>query len=176
MDETPSTKHLVLKPKEVIPTDRLSRPGDGTALSVQLIHAQNRAAEEKHLIRKRSNMPFVLPEGSEPALSPAFKPKTIDTVNPIARPDDAEAIHVPEMLLENRIMDERSGWKRLRFWRRRKSKRTRDFILIVGSIDFAIVLSMRLMPSDVMLIYGISGITLATTMIGWVMFFVMDDY
>ncbi len=175
-DEKPSTKHLVLKPKEITPTDGLSRPGDGTAFSVQLIHAQNKAAEEKSVLRKKSGTPFPMPTEPEPALSPAFKPKTIESVNPMASPDDEEAIHVAEILLENRIAEERSGWKRLRFWRRRKSKRTRDFLVVVGSIDFAIVLSMRLMPSDIVLIYGISGITLATSMIGWIMFFVMDDY
>lgn len=175
-DEKPSTKHLVLKPKEIIPMDTLARPGDGTAVSVQLIHAQNKAAEEKYLLRKKANMPFPESTVAEPALHVAFKPKVIDTVNPLFSPGDEEAIHVSEILVENRIAEERSGWGRLKFWKRRKSKRTRDFIVVVGSIDLAIVLSMRAVPSDVVLIYGISGITLATSMIGWIMFFVMDDY
>ena len=52
-DEKPDTRHLVLKPKEVVPTDPPSRPGDGTAISVQLIHRQNRLAEEKRSRRRR---------------------------------------------------------------------------------------------------------------------------
>ena len=115
-DEKPSTKHLVLKPKEIIPTDRLSRTGDGTAISVQLIHEQNRIAEE------------------------------------------------------------RSGWGRIKRWSKRKSRRGRDFIILVGGFDLGIVLLMRLMPSGVTLIYGTAAITLVTSMFGWILFFVMDDY
>ena len=46
-DEKPDTRHLVLKPKEIELTEERSRPGDGTAISVQLIHRQNVLAEEK---------------------------------------------------------------------------------------------------------------------------------
>lgn len=35
---------------------------------------------------------------------------------------------------------------------------------------------MRLMPSGVTLIYGTAAITLVTSMFGWILFFVMDDY
>ena len=175
-DEKPSTKHLVLKPKEITPIDKLSRPGDGTTISVQLIHEQNRIAEEKWAIRNKTGAPFPLPAEPEPALHPAFKPKEIETVNPMAHPDDEEAIHVSEILLENRIAEERSGWGRIKFWRRRKSKRTRDFLVGVGAVDLAIGVMVFMQHDPVTLIYGISGITLVTSTTAWIMFFVMDDY
>jgi hypothetical protein len=175
-DEKPSTKHLVLKPKEIVPMDPPSRPGDGTALSVQLIHEQNRLAEEKAKVRRRTNAPMPVPETQEPGLSPAFKLKTIDTVNPVARPDDEEAIHVAEILLENRINEERSGWKRIRFWRRRRSKRLRDFLIGVGSVDLAVAAFMYWQQNPITAMFGIGAITLVTSMSAWIMFFVMDDY
>jgi hypothetical protein len=143
---------------------------------VQLIHEQNRIAEEKAKDRRKTNAPMPVPEAQEPGLSPAFKLKTIDTVNPVARPDDEEAIHVAEILLENRIIDERSGWKRIRFWRRRSSKRLRDFLIGVGSVDLAVVAFMYWQQNPVTAIFGIGAITLVTSMSAWIMFFVMDDY
>lgn len=175
-DEKPSTKHLVLKPKEIVPTDKLARPGDGTAISVQLIHEQNRVAEEKWAIRRKTQAPFPTPALPEAALHPAFKHREIDTVNPMARPDDEEAIHVSEILLENRIAEERSGWGRIKFWKRRKSRRTRDFILMVGSVDLAIAAVAYMQHDPITLVYGIAGVTLITSTAAWIMFFVMDDY
>lgn len=175
-DEKPSTKHLVLKPKEIVPTDPPSRPGDGTALSVQLIHEQNRIALEKAEIRRKTKAPFPKPAEAEPALHPAFKPKTIDTVNPVARPDDEEAIHIEEMLLQNRHAEERSGWGRVKFWKRRSSKRTRDFLVGVGSLDVVITAFAWWQHDEITFLVAISAMTLVTSIAAWMMFFVMDDY
>jgi len=175
-DEKPSTKHLVLKPKEIVPMDGPSRPGDGTAFSVQLIHEQNRLAEEKAKARRRTNAPMPVPEAQEPELSPVFKMKTIDTVNPVARPDDEEAIHVAEILLENRIIEEQRGWKRIKFWKRRSSRRLRDFLIGVGSIDLAVAGFMYWQQNPITAMFGIGAITLVTSISAWMMFFVMDDY
>jgi hypothetical protein len=46
-DDKPSGRKLVLKPREVTRTDPSARPGDGTEISVALIHRQNRIAEER---------------------------------------------------------------------------------------------------------------------------------
>lgn len=175
-DETPSTKHLRLKPKEVQLTDPPARPGDGNAMSVELIHHQNRVAEEKAALRRKTGAPFFEPKPEEAPLHPAFKPKEIEKVNTVAHPEDEEAIHVGEILLENRIAEEQSGWARLKVWKRRKSKRTRDFIVVVGSIDLVVAFVMYLTRDVITLVYGISAITLVTSFIGWMMFFVMDDY
>jgi hypothetical protein len=87
--EKPSTKHLSLKPKEITPIDPRAVQGDGTAISVKLIHAQNRVAEEKAKARAATSTPFpASDQPAEPALHPAFKPKDIEKVN--GTPQDEE--------------------------------------------------------------------------------------
>jgi hypothetical protein len=175
--EKPETKHLVLKAKVIVPTDKPTVPGEDSAISAQSIHAQNELADKLRKKAKGRKQPSLAPPTKpEPTLSPVFKPTEITALNAPVRPGDEEAINVADILLQNRIAEEKSGWGRLKFWRRRKSKRTRDFLLIVGGIDLSIALLVKVMPSGVTLVYGLSAITLATTTLGWIMFFVMDDY
>jgi hypothetical protein len=175
--EKPNTKHLVLKPKEIEKTDKLAREGDGTAISVQLMHQQNRVGDLKAAERRRTGDPFPTASGApEPALSAAFKPKEIALTDLPSHPGDEEAIKVHEILYENRIAEELSGWARIKRWTKRKSRRDRDFLLAVGTVDLGFVLIMVYMPSQVTLVYGLSGITLFTTMVAWIMYMVMDDY
>ena len=175
MDEKPSTKHLILKPKEIVPTDKLARPGDGTAISVQLIHQQNLNAEAKAAARKKSNMPFPQPAEPEPSLPAQFKPKQIEVLNAPANPADEEAIRVKAILLENSWADQRSGWAPYRFWKK-KSRRTRDFLLGIGATDAVIAVVTYKMQDTVSLIFGIAAITVITSSAAWIMFVVMDDY
>jgi hypothetical protein len=176
--EKPETKHLVLKPRVIVPTDKPTVPGEESAISVQAIHAQNVQADKlrKKKAKGGKAAPLALPLTAEPALSPVFKPKEITALNSPVRPGDEEAIDVADILLENRVAEEKSGWGRLKKWRRRKSKRGRDFLIIVGGIDLSIAFLMKVMPNGVALVYGLSAITLATTTLGWIMFVVMDDY
>jgi hypothetical protein len=176
-DEKPDTRHLVLKPKEIIPTDKLSRPGDGTAISVQLMHRENALAEEKSARRKpRQRAPLADRTDPPPALPPVFKPKEITPLDPPSKPGDEEAISVPDILLENRLAEEESGWGRIKSWNRRKSRRNRDLLIIVGTLDLAIAAYIKVMANTVSTIYGIAGITLVTTTVSWIMFVVNDDY
>jgi hypothetical protein len=177
-DEKPDTRHLVLKPKEIVLTEERALPGDGKAISVQLIHRQNQLAERKSAARDRkgSEEPLALPPEAPPPLSPVFKHTEFVPANPPPKADDEEAISVPEILLENRIAEDESGWGRIKSWKKRKSRRDRDFILLVGSLDLAIVIAMKYMDNTVSSIFGIAAITLVTTMFAWVMFVVNDDY
>jgi hypothetical protein len=177
-DEKPDTRHLVLKPKEIELTEERSRPGDGTAISVQLIHRQNVLAEEKAARDRRRGRDLPRPPAAEPAqaLPPVFKPKDIVPTDPPAKPGDEEAVSVPDILLENQIAEHRSGWWRVKGGKKRRSKRNRDFILVVGGLDLAIAVGIKVMSSTVSTIYGIAGITLITSMVAWVMFVVNDDY
>jgi len=176
--EKPDTSHLKFKPKEIIPTEERAQPGDGSAISVQLIHRQNQIAEEKAARRKKKGLPqeatALLAPGH--ALSPVFKPKEITPLDPPAASGDEDVISVPDILLENRVAEERSGWGRIKSWRKRKSRRLRDFLILVGGIDLGIAVIMKTMPGVMTEIYGIAGITLVTSMSGWIMFVVMDDY
>jgi hypothetical protein len=171
-DEKPDTSHLVLKPKEITPTDNPSRPGDGTAISVQLIHRQNQVAEE----RASKGVPRDLRPPGPVQPPPGFKAKEITPVNPPAHPADEGAISVPRILMENQVAEVEAGLADLNHKARRRSKRNRDFILVVGSLDLAIVIAMRMMPGPMSMIYGVAAITLITSTVGWVTFFVMDDY
>lgn len=174
-DEKPSTKHLVLKPKEIVPVDNLSRPGDGTTISVQLFHQQNANAEVKAAARRKNNTAFPQPTEPEPSLPPVFKPKEIEKLNASEVSTDEEAIHVDEILLENSVVEQRSGWGRYRFWKR-KSRRTRDFILGIGSVDIVIAVVTYKLEDTISFVYGIGAITLITSTSAWIMFVVMDDY
>jgi hypothetical protein len=176
-DEKPDTRHLVLKPREIIPIDKLSRPGDGTAISVQLIHRENAQAEEKSSrMMRRGSGPLSNRAEPGPALPPPFKPKEITPLDPPSRPGDEEAIHVPQILLANRIAEEKSGWGRLKRWNRRKSKRNRDFFLVIGGLDLAIAVYIKVMSNTISTVYGIAGIVLVTSTFAWMMFVVNDDY
>jgi hypothetical protein len=178
-DEKPDTRHLVLKPKVIVPTDSRSLPGDGTAISVQLIHRENRLAEEKAKRKPRFGRaaapPLPAPDPA-PVLAPVFKRAEVKPLDPPSKPGDEEAIHVPEMLLENRVAEDRSGWGRLKRFKGRKSKRNRDFLIVVGGLDLAIAAGIKFMPGTVTMVYGIAAITLVTSMFGWIMFVVNDDY
>ncbi len=176
-DEKPETKHLVLKPKVITLTEERARPGDGTAISVQLIHRQNQIAEEKSRGKKRDKLELP-PPGAAPAqvLPPIFKPKEIVPTDAPVGKDDSEAISVPEILLENRIAEQQKGWWRVKRKKRRASRRNRDFIIVVGSTDLAIAVVTKVMSNTVSTIYGIAGITLITSTVAWIMFVVNDDY
>jgi hypothetical protein len=177
-DEKPSTKHLLLKPKEIVPTDSVARPGDGQAISVQLIHRENQLAEERAAERRRTQAPFqVSPDAGAPPLPPVFKPKEIVPLDPPAHAGEEEAIRVPDILLRNRIAEEESGWGRIFPGKRKRiSRRTRDFLIVVGPLDLAILLFMHWALNAVSLVFGIAAVTLVTTSLAWIMFVVMDEY
>jgi hypothetical protein len=174
--EKPETKHLVLKPKVIVPTDTTVPQGDATRISVQKIHAENVRAEKDNAAGRRGSDPAppALPE--RPSVPPGFRHREIEVLNEVADPDDIDAVSIPEILLENRIAEEESGWGQIRRWGRRRSRRARDFLIVVGTTDVVIGLLMKTMPSPMMVIYGLSAMTLVTVCVGWVMFFIMDPY
>ena len=174
-DEKPSTKHLVLKPREIVPIDALSRPGDGTTISVQLIHRENQLAEAKARARKAGGPFRPATPAAEPALSPVFRPKEIIPMDRPASADEDEAIAVPDILLENQVAEEKAGWGRVSR-RKRVSRRFRDFVVGVGAIDLAIIAFTAWSSNTVSFVYGIAAVTLVTSTAAWIMFVVMDDY
>jgi hypothetical protein len=173
--EKPKTDHLVLKPKVIDPVDKPAGPDDSSRISVQKIHEENVRADKQR--EKGERGAISSPESEAGAELPkGFKLTEYEVHNEVARAGDEEAVSVHEILLENRIAEERSGWGRILDWRRRKSRRGRDFIIVVGGFDLAILLLMKSMPNTVSAIYGVGAITLFTSMVGWVMFMVVDPY
>jgi hypothetical protein len=173
--EKPKTDHLVLKPRVVDPTDKPAGPGDSSRISVQGIHAENVLADKQRAKGERGNIsPSVPPV--ETQVPKGFKLAEYEVFNDVARPHDEDAVSVDEILLENRIAEDRSGWGRIVDWRHRKSHRGRDFLIVVGSVDLSIALIMKMESNVMTAIYGIAGITMFTTTVAWVMFMVMDPY
>jgi hypothetical protein len=176
-DEKPDTRHLVLKPKVITLTEERSVSGDGTAISVQLIHRQNQIAEDKARMKKpRGEKPAPPAAAPAQALPPVFKPREIVPTDPPAGQNADEAISVPDILLENRNAELEKGWWRIRHRKKKPSRRNRDFILIVGGIDLAIAIMIKVMSNTITTIYGVAGITLVTSTFAWIMFVVNDDY
>jgi hypothetical protein len=173
--EKPKTDHLVLKPKVVDPTDKPAGPGDSSRISVQGIHAENVLADKQRAKGKRGTISPTVPL-AEPQVPKGFKMTEFEVFNDVARAHDEDAVSVDEILLENRIAEERSGWGRIVDWRRRKSHRGRDFLLVVGSVDLFIAFMMKMEANVVTSIYGVAAITLFTTTMAWVMFMIMDPY
>jgi hypothetical protein len=174
--EKPETKHLVLKPKAIVPTDTTVAQGDPSRISVQQIHAQNVQAEKDKSKGKRAKAPAQLALPGKPSIPAGFRHRDIEVLNEVADPEDIDAVSIPEILLENRIAEEKSGWGQIKRWGRRRSKRGRDFLIVVGTTDLLIGIAMKTMPGQMMVVCGLSAITLVTICVGWVMFMVMDPY
>lgn len=176
-DEKPSTKQFVLKQKDIIPIDQPARPGDGTALSVQLIHKMNQVAEEKgrRALKEHEDLRKAPPIVS--SVTPhVLKTKDIDPIDKAAHAGDEEAILVPDLLLENRVAEEESGYRAVKPRKRRVSRRNRDFFLILVPVDAAIIAFMIKYFTVVIFAFGLGALALITSMMTWIMFMVMDDY
>jgi|GEM_PF-931730 len=177
-DDKPSGRRLVLKPREITPTETAARPGDGTAISVALIHRQNRIAEERRSLGTRLGGPQPPPGAGEAAREPhALAPKEITPTEAAARPGDGTAISVALIHRQNRIAEEMRGPEAVALPRRRTSRRTRDFIFLVvlaGIVVAAFMLQLPRTPGT--LLIGFFLVAYAAGLLAWIMFGVMDDY
>ncbi len=178
-DETPPVRRLVLKPKEVEHTDTVARPGDGTEISVQLMHRQNEIAAQRSSLRKPDDSTQSLSDHATVAPEGPFvlKPKEITHTETVALPGDGTAISVELIHRQNKIADEKLGPEIVAMPVRRRSRRTRDFIMLMtvaGSMD--IIFMLMLPRSAGALLMGLFGLGFVAAMLGWIMFGVMDDY
>jgi hypothetical protein len=178
-EQDPPVRKLVLKPKEVVtPTDTVSRPGDGTEISVQLIHKQNAAAEERAAIRMATHPPVEGPDvDPAPAESTVFAPKEFTRTDTPSIPGDGTAISASLILQENRINEQKYAPEVIAMPPRRRSKRKRDFILMV-TVGILLVGGLLLViPKTVgSLTLAVFFIVFFSAVLAWIMFGVMDDY
>ena len=177
-DKTPPTRRFVLKPKEVIPTDSVSRPGDGTAVSVRLMHKDNQIAEERLSGAGWEGLPKTVPDGPDSAVgSPVFKPKEIAHTDSPSFPGDEAAISVQEMLQRNRIALDASSPELIAMPPRRKSRRHRDFAVVLGVAAGSFGLIAAVFRHDLQIV-GLAafGVVFTTAIFAWIIYGVMDHY
>jgi hypothetical protein len=177
-DENPPIRRFALKPKDFTPTETAARPGDGTAISVRLMHRQNEIAAERSSLRTGGGSPQCPPGAAGAAGGSAvLRPKEITPTDTPARPGDGTAISVELIHRQNRIAGERLGPEIVALPPKRRSRRTRDFILLVTMASLLVaVLMLQLPRTPGTLVMGLVLITYIAMLLAWVMFGVMDDY
>jgi hypothetical protein len=101
-DDVPKIHRYRLKPKEIIPTDQVARTGDGTAISVPLIHKENQLAAERPLPESAEEPANVPAEEDEfTGASDLFRPRVQVGEEERAKTAEELEISVHEFLKEN---------------------------------------------------------------------------
>jgi hypothetical protein len=177
-EEIPPVRKLVLKPREVTPTDSVSRLGDGTEISVRLMHKQNELAAEKAAIRRATHPPMPVPEMNVPPAEPSvFAPKEIVPTDPPSLPGDGTAVSANLILKENRLTADKHAPEIIAMPPKRRSRRTRDFIVLVALVNLGVLGLVLLLPRTIgSLILGFFLVVFVTVTLAWIMFGVMDEY
>jgi hypothetical protein len=176
-DENPPVRRFKLKTREVEPVDKVARPGDGTAISVRLIHLQNNVAAERPA-RSPGDADTQAPSGQDAeGASPIFKQKEFVRVDPPAVAGDEHAISVEQILLRNRAAAHARESDLIAMPLPRRSRRHRDF-LIVLSIAGVSAGILAFVFRESMQIVGLAllGIVFLTAILAWVIYGIMDRY
>jgi hypothetical protein len=177
-DETPPPRRLTLKPREAAAPDP-DRPmtGDGTALSVPLMHLQNKLASEKpadttgERFAPASPRPTAVPFGTAPSeRAPELVP-----LDPVQSEEDQISIH--QMLRANEMAARLAEPELIPMPKPRRSRRRRDFALLVGLASCAVGGLLLVFRHDTeMVALALFIIVFMTVILAWVMFGVMDKY
>jgi hypothetical protein len=175
-EEKPQVRRLVLKAKEVDPVDRVARPGDGTAISVQLMHQANKNAEA----RPRSLFPEagVAANGGWDAVGdPSVTSPQDAAADPSSPGGDDPAISVEGILRANRAAEDDLTPELIAMPARRKSRRNRDFVLLIGCALSSWGILAFVFRSDMQMVgLALFGIVFVTVILAWVMYGIMDKY
>ncbi|HZZ19122.1 MAG TPA: hypothetical protein VFE25_07130 [Opitutaceae bacterium] len=173
-DETPKARRLTLKPKEIVQTETVAQTGDGTAISIKLMHLENRNAAEKPADTTGTRF-----AEREPRQAPIpFKPRhPAEDPEPDPAPggEIGEEISVHEMLQANRVAAAEP--EVIAMPRKRPSRRNRDFMLLVGCAAAATgVLLFAFRENRELVGLGMFIIVFLTVILAWIMYGVMDRY
>ena len=151
-EEQQPPRRLTLKAKEIVPTDERSRPGDGTALSVELMHRMNEAAEARAAARAR-------PEGELLGIP------------------DPDAIRVHDMLRHSLGAKASPKDELIAMPARRRSRRNRDFLLLLSCAGVAaLVLGIVFRNNLPVVGLALAAIAMLVLVFAWILFGVMDRY
>jgi hypothetical protein len=173
-DEKPQVRRLTLKPKEIVHTETVARTGDGTAISVKLMHLENRNAETKPAdtdgVRFAAAEPRPKPipfkarhPGEDPEPDAPFVEETDDTIS------------VHDILQENRLAAAEPEIIAMPVHRR--SRRNRDFVLIVGTAAAVTgILAFVFRENRELVGLGMFIVVFMTVVLAWIMYGVMDRY
>jgi hypothetical protein len=176
-EENPPVRRFQLKAKEVEPVDKVARPGDGTAISVRLMHLQNNLASDRKIQSPDdADRPAPAGEGAAGA-PPIFRQRDFVPIDPPAAAGDENAISVESILLRNRAAAHEKESQLIAMPPRRRSRRHRDFVVVLlvaagsGGILAAVF-------RDNMQIVGMAllGIVFLTVILAWVIYGIMDRY
>jgi hypothetical protein len=172
-DEKPPMRRFALKPKEVEPVDKVARPGDGTAISVQLIHQGNKDAAAKPL-GASPERPALPPQGDEVSV---FKEQDFVAIDPPSSPDDPEAITVSGMLRRNSTAARDSAPELIPMPPPRRSRRNRDFVVLVSGAAVSVLTLMAVFSHDRQIVaLSLFIIVFVVVILAWIMYGVMDRY
>jgi hypothetical protein len=172
-DEKPPVRRLVLKPREVDPIDTRSRPGDGTEISVRLIHLGNSQAAS----RPAEPPPADREAGGSEGVPSRFRQRVVNPTDPPSPPGDEAAVSVSGMLQANRVAADHSVPELIAMPPRRKSRRHRDFILLVSCAVLSAGALAAIFRNDLQVFsLALFGIVFLTVILAWVMYGVMDKY
>jgi hypothetical protein len=174
-DEKPPVRRLALKQREIDPVDKISRPGDGMAISVRLIHLENKLAAERPAGTRAADPGQPAQDGD--GGSPVFKRKDITPIDPPSPAGDESAISVSGILRENRAALDDSAPELVAMPHRRKSRRHRDFIVLLSCALSSVAALAAVFRHDMQIVsLCLFGIVFVTVMLAWIMYGVMDRY
>lgn len=173
-DEEPPPRRLTLKPTEVEPVDKVSRTGDGTAISVRLIHRENQLASERP--------PGAWPGDSAPHSTGAGDPSIfnmpeITLTDTPAQLGDGEAITVHAMLNRNHSAARDSEPELIAMPPRRRSRRRRDLAVVMSAAILSAGVLATVFGHDSQVVgLALFGIVFITVILVFIMYGVMDRY
>jgi hypothetical protein len=169
-DPPPPTRRLVLKPRGAIPPE----PAGAAASPVR---RQDPPAQESAEEIRWDGLPAPrqgAPEGAVPA---GFMEKEIVPTDPPPRAGDESAISIQRMLHQNKQAADRTTPELIAMPRRMRSRRHRDFMLVLGPALLASVAAVEVFkktPEVACLV--IFGIAFAAATLGWLIYGMMDRY
>jgi hypothetical protein len=178
MDDPPQPKsRLVLKTKDVEAVDKVARAGDGTAISVKLMHKVNQIAEGKAPGRWSGDLMTPPEEGEPEGLPPVFKPKDITPMDLPSGITGEEEISVPGMLHRNHAAAVNAAPELIAMPPKRRSRRNRDFLVLVGGAFVTVgALGFIFRDDRQMVALSLFGVVFTTVILAWVMYGIMDRY